>query len=97
MKNWLEEIEQNAGNEVKKMLVGNKSDLKSQRVVDFETGKQLADKLEIPFIETSALDASNVSEAFKVMAMQIYKSGIVTSRTPINTPTVTTTSSGCCG
>jgi len=96
VKNWLEEIEQNAGTDVKKMLVGNKSDLRSSRVVDVETGKQLADKLDIPFIETSALDSTNVSEAFHLMAKEIYKSGSVTSRAPTQT-IVATSSTGCCG
>lgn len=97
VKNWLEEIDQNAGNDVKKALVGNKCDLKNARVVDHESGKQLAEKLEIPFIETSALDSTNVNEAFTMMAYEIYKSGAVTSAPQETNFSTVQTKGGCCG
>ena len=39
MKQWLEEIERYACENVSKLLVGNKSDLVSRKVVDFSTAK----------------------------------------------------------
>lgn len=42
------------------MLVGNKSDLRHLRAVSTEEAKTFASENELSFIETSALDASNV-------------------------------------
>ena len=44
--------------------MGNKKDLEASRVVTYAAGKSLADKLGIPFIETSAKTNHNVTEAF---------------------------------
>jgi len=68
---WLEEIERYACEGVNKLLVGNKADLTSSKAVDFDAAKQLADELGIPFLETSAKDATNVEQAFLTMAKQI--------------------------
>ena len=39
MKQWLEEIERYAPENAAKLLVGNKSDLVSRKVVDFSSAK----------------------------------------------------------
>ena len=44
--------------------MGNKKDLEMSRTVSYTEGKSLADKLGIPFIETSAKTRHNVTEAF---------------------------------
>lgn len=46
------------------MLVGNKSDLKHLRQVKQEDATAFAEKNNIAFIETSALDSSNVELTF---------------------------------
>jgi Ras-related protein Rab-1A len=56
---------------VNKLLVGNKCDLVSKKAVEYETAKEFADKLEIPFLETSAKAATNVEKAFLTMAAEI--------------------------
>jgi len=68
---WLGEIERSAKDSVSKIIVGNKSDLSSKRVVDFNSGKEFAEKLGIPFLETSAKNATNVEQAFITMATDI--------------------------
>lgn len=68
---WLQEIDRYATGGVMKLLVGNKSDLKDKKVVDYTVAKEFADALEIPLIETSALDSTNVEQAFFNMARQI--------------------------
>jgi len=68
---WLGEIERSAKDSVSKIIVGNKSDLSSKRVVDYNAGKEFADKLGIPFLETSAKNATNVEQAFITMATDI--------------------------
>jgi GTPase SAR1 family protein len=47
------------------MLVGNKTDLKDQRDVSEEEGREFAKKSSLLFIETSAKDNVRVSEAFE--------------------------------
>ncbi|XP_064635634.1 uncharacterized protein LOC135492874 isoform X2 [Lineus longissimus] len=50
--------------DIPKLLIGNKSDLGAAREVAFTTGKSFADELGIPFFETSAMDSTNVEQAF---------------------------------
>ncbi|KAF7845694.1 hypothetical protein BT93_L1194 [Corymbia citriodora subsp. variegata] len=62
------------------MLVGNKSDLRHLRAVPTEEAKQFASENNLSFIETSALDASNVELAFQNILTEIYR--IVSSKVP---------------
>merc|ERR1711970_468927 len=68
---WMTEIERFAGNEVNKMLVGNKCHMVSKKTVDYSSAKEYADQLGIPFLETSAKNATNVEQAFMTMAAEI--------------------------
>jgi len=71
VKQWLQEIERYACDNVNKLLVGNKCDLTSKRAVAHDTAKEYADHLGIPFLETSAKSATNVEQAFLTMAAEI--------------------------
>ncbi|KMT01694.1 hypothetical protein BVRB_9g211500 [Beta vulgaris subsp. vulgaris] len=73
VKQWLSEIDRYASNNVNKLLVGNKSDLTANRAVSYETAKAYADEIGIPFLETSAKDATNVEQAFLTMTEDIKK------------------------
>jgi len=78
VKQWLNEIERYACEKVNKLLVGNKCDLVSKKAVSYEVAKAFADKLDIPFLETSAKAATNVEKAFLTMADEI-KNNITTN------------------
>ncbi len=52
-------------------MVGNKCDLTSKKVVDYTTAKEFADSLGIPFLETSAKNATNVEQAFMNLIAEI--------------------------
>lgn len=54
------------------ILVGNKSDLKDAREVPTSEGKALAEAQGLFFMETSALDSSNVAAAFQTVVKEIY-------------------------
>lgn len=71
VKVWLQEIDRYASEGVNKLLVGNKSDLTGKKTVDYAAAKEFADSLGIPFLETSAKNATNVEQAFLTMAKQI--------------------------
>jgi Ras-related protein Rab-1A len=65
------EIDRYACENVNKLLVGNKTDLVEEKVVETSTAKEFADSMDIPFIETSAKNATNVEECFVRMARDI--------------------------
>jgi len=62
---WLKELRDHADTNIVIMLVGNKSDLRHLRAVPTEEAKEFASQNGLSFIETSALDASNVELAFQ--------------------------------
>jgi len=71
VKQWLGEIDRYACENVNKLLVGNKTDLVQGRVVDKSVASEFAESMSIPYIETSAKNASGVEEAFMMMARAI--------------------------
>lgn len=71
VKQWMGEIDRYACENVNKLLVGNKTDLVNEKVVDTATAKAFADSMGIPFIETSAKNATNVEQCFLSMARDI--------------------------
>jgi len=104
VKQWLQEIDRYACETVNKLLVGNKCDLTTKKVVDYTTAKEYADQLGIPFLETSAKNATNVEQAFMTMAAEIKNrvgppapSG-PTGQVKIesSTPITAKSGSGCC-
>jgi Ras-related protein Rab-11A len=88
---WLKELRDHADSNIVIMLVGNKSDLKHLRAVATEEAKAFSTENGLSFIETSALDASNVESAFQTILTDIYR--IVSSKSlaqeadPIKPPT----------
>jgi GTPase SAR1 family protein len=74
VKSWLQEIDRFASEHVCKLLVGNKNDMTSKKVVDTAVAKEFADSLGIKFLETSAKTSENVEAAFLAMAAEIKAS-----------------------
>ncbi|KAH7573380.1 hypothetical protein JRO89_XS03G0134100 [Xanthoceras sorbifolium] len=66
------------------MLVGNKCDLESIRAVSIDEGKSLAEEEGLFFMETSALDSTNVKKAFEIVIREIYNN---VSRKVLNSDT----------
>lgn len=54
------------------MLVGNKCDLENIREVSIEEGKSFAEAEGLFFMETSALESTNVQTAFEIVIREIY-------------------------
>lgn len=59
------------------MLVGNKIDLEDSRIVSTAEGEELAKKLGLGYIETSAKTGENIEDAFRMLALQIVKKFVV--------------------
>ncbi|XP_059441269.1 ras-related protein RGP1-like [Corylus avellana] len=70
---WLEELRGHAEKNIVIMLVGNKSDLGSLRAVPTEDAKEFAERENLFFMETSALEAINVESAFLTVLTEIYR------------------------
>ena len=69
---WLRELRDHADANIVIMLVGNKSDLEHLRCVSRDVGALFATKESLSFIETSALDSTNVEPAFQQTLTEIY-------------------------
>ncbi|KAK3034158.1 hypothetical protein RJ639_034654, partial [Escallonia herrerae] len=72
VKRWLEELNTHSDTTVAKILVGNKCDLENIRDISVEEGKNLAEVEGLFFMETSALDSTNVKKAFEIVIREIY-------------------------
>ncbi|MBA0753879.1 hypothetical protein Gogos_021513 [Gossypium gossypioides] len=69
---WLEELRGHADKNIVIILIGNKSDLENQRAVSTEDAKEFAQKEGLFFLETSALEATNVEAAFLTVLKEIF-------------------------
>lgn len=69
---WLSELREHAVPQIVIMLVGNKCDLRHLRAVATDEAKAFAEEKKLLFIETSALDATNVELAFQNLLTEIY-------------------------
>lgn len=69
---WLNEFRELSNQNAFVLLVGNKTDLQSQREVTSEIAEQFANDKHISYIETSALDGTNINETFERLAHGIY-------------------------
>ncbi|KAM1601426.1 hypothetical protein ACFXTN_023750 [Malus domestica] len=70
---WLKELRNHTDPNIVVMLIGNKSDLRHLVAVSKEDGKSFAERESLYFMETSALEATNVESAFTQVLTQIYR------------------------
>ncbi|PKA65364.1 Ras-related protein YPT3 [Apostasia shenzhenica] len=70
---WLRELREHTDPNIVIMLVGNKSDLRHLVAISTDDGKSLAEKEALFFMETSALESTNVEKAFSEVLSQIYQ------------------------
>ncbi|KAF9587759.1 hypothetical protein IFM89_004736 [Coptis chinensis] len=69
---WLKELRDHTDPNIVVMLIGNKSDLRHLVAVSTEDGKSFAERESLYFMETSALESTNVDNAFAEVLTQIY-------------------------
>lgn len=68
---WLAEINEYAQDNVVIMLLGNKADMNTERIVRREDGERLAREYNVAFMETSAKTGMNVELAFMAIARDL--------------------------
>lgn len=69
---WLRELRDHADSNIVIMMAGNKSDLSHLRAVYEDDGQNLAEREGLSFLETSALEATNIEKAFQTILTEIY-------------------------
>ena len=69
---WLQELRVHVHTTCSIFLIGNKCDLEHLRVVKREAADKFARENGLSFLETSALDKTNVDKAFSWLVKQIY-------------------------
>lgn len=79
-KRCVNELRQIVGDECKAVLIGNKSDLASQRTVAFEDAKKYAESQNMEYYETSAKYGSGIEQAFVNLAKKIVEGNKKRSR-----------------
>ena len=99
---WYEEAQNYLQKSVPKLLIGNKADLSHQRAVRPEEAKELADRLGVQYIETSAKNSQNVKLAFETLSRSIlnHATPTATAGKPGSNTKISNTKpvkSGCCG
>jgi small GTP-binding protein len=70
---WHSELIKGASKEMCIILIGNKIDLADSREVAVHEGLALANSLNLPYFETSALDKDLVDEAFHMIAFNLVQ------------------------
>ena len=73
IENWIERACDKYDQNIKIILVGNKSDLENERKVKTETALEKAKKLKIPLMEVSALKDLNIKEVFEKLLLSMYE------------------------
>lgn len=76
VKRWLHELEDNCDREMERVMVGNKNDDPSSKVVQTEDAERFANILGVRLIETSAKENLNVEEVFTYLTGRILRAKV---------------------
>ena len=69
---WINEVQMKVTNDLQIMIIGNKTDLYKERKISVEKGIEKAKSLNLNLFEASALDKTNVNDAFIYLIKEIY-------------------------
>lgn len=88
IESWFVEVQHHNTNNIFGLLVGNKRDIMFRRVVDPHLAADLANRLGVSYIETSAKDSTNVSGLFDAMVQSLIQSRVGTGHESPAAPVV---------
>ena len=74
LKEWVELIKEECVRHIKILIIGNKSDLESQRAIDKEDAMKYANEEKVQYIECSSKTGENVEKAIIVLSEKILES-----------------------
>ena len=72
LETWKSELTENTEESITVMVIGNKSDLHHLREVSFHEAKEFCDCDSMKIMEVSALESSNIEQAFETLVFSIY-------------------------
>ena len=72
VESWMNEVMKKGQKGMELLLIGNKKDLVNDRLVSEEKGIEKAKELNMHLFEASALEKTNVNEAFNYLMREIY-------------------------
>ena len=72
VKHWIKDTE-NIDKEIRGVIIGNKCDLKEQRVIFKNDLEEIGGKYNMPVLEISAKDGINVNECFDLLIDELFK------------------------
>ena len=70
---WLLEVKRYTKEDTLNLLIGNKCDMEAERQVSKQQGEKFATDLNVPFLETSAKDGTNVDPAFLMLTKKLME------------------------
>ena len=73
---WLKEIRELGGKNISVVICGNKTDKSESREVSVQEGVDKGVNNNLCCVETSALNATNVEEAFRKLLIEVYNTSI---------------------
>ncbi|KAI8580249.1 hypothetical protein K450DRAFT_237549 [Umbelopsis ramanniana AG] len=95
LQNWYTELQTySSSKDVVKMIVGNKVDKESSRVVTYKEGAAMAQKLQTLFIECSAKTKVGVQEAFEELVQKIIETPSLWQKQQAPASTIRVSSNG---
>lgn len=76
LSNWYQDVKKQLKNrpDLIGFIIGNKSDLSKERIIQPENADQLAGNLNLGYLETSALTGANIEACFHKIAIVLYNS-----------------------
>jgi len=80
---WIKDVDLYSGEEVVKLLIGNKDDIPDKKVVDPAVAREFAKDHNMLFMEASAMRALNVNAAFKLLVAEVmHQADTIASQPP---------------
>ena len=73
LKNWMSQIKESCGEDIPILLVGNKTDLEDNRVINKERAMEYANNENIEYIEVSSKTGENINKALTSLLQKILK------------------------
>jgi len=83
LQSWMKDVDLYSGEEVTKLLIGNKDDIPDAKVVDPNVAREFAKDHNMLFMEASAMRATNVAAAFKLLCAEVmHQADTIASQPP---------------